>query len=110
MLILSPFSDNSSRVEYHRTRNGPNWFLVYYKNAAQIRFTPKEVGRCFGVAMFTPTVNNIREWCYEMVEKYGSEEDKSTDDYKNYIKKHGFGPEVHDGDESSPEEPNETPK
>ena len=103
MLILSPFSDTSSRVEYHRTRNGPNYFLVYYKNAAQIRFTPKEVGRVFGIAKFTSTVNSHREWCYEMVEKYGSEEDKSTDEYKNYIEKHGFGPEVHD-------EPNDNTK
>ena len=43
---------------------------VFYKNAAQIRFTPKEVGRVFGIAKFTPTVNEIREWCKEMVEKY----------------------------------------
>ena len=39
-----------------------------------IRFTPKEVGRVFGVAKFTPSVNAIREWCYEMVKKYDSNE------------------------------------
>ena len=57
-------------VTYMRTRTGPNWFRVYYKNGAHIRFSPKEVGRVFGIAKFTPSVNKIREWCKEMVEKY----------------------------------------
>ena len=33
------------------------------------RFTPADVGRVVGVAKFTPTVNAIRDWCYEMIEK-----------------------------------------
>ena len=32
--------------------------------------TPKEVGRVFGIAKFTPSVNSIRDWCKEMVAKY----------------------------------------
>ena len=86
-----------------RTRTGPNFFRVYYKNGAQIRFTPADVGRVFGVAKFTPTVNAIREWCYEMVKEYGSKEDKQDENYLKYIEKHGFGPEVH-------EEPNDNTK
>ena len=106
------FPDNtvSSSVTYMRTREGPNHFRVYYKNAAVIRMTPKEVGAVFGVARFTPSVNKIRDWCYEMVKEYGSDMDKDNQEYKNYIAKHGFGPEVHDGDESSPEEPNDNTK
>ena len=57
-------------VTYMRTRNGPNWFRVYYNNMCCIRFTPVEVGRVFGIAKFTPSVNEIRNWCKEMVEKY----------------------------------------
>ena len=53
-----------------RTHTGPNHFRVYYKNAAYIRFTPKEVGRVFGIAKFTPGVNAMRDWCKEMVAKY----------------------------------------
>ena len=49
----------------------------------------------FGVARFTPTVNEIRDWCYTMIDKYGSETDKNDDGYLKYIAKHGFGPEVH---------------
>ena len=67
-----PENTVNSSVTYFRTRTGPNFFRVYYKNGAQIRFTPADVGRVFGVAKFTPTVNAIRDWCYEMITKYGS--------------------------------------
>ena len=94
---------NDCNVTYHRTRTGPNWFLVYYKNSACIRYTPTEVGRVFGVAKFTPWVNEMREWCYEMISKFGSDTDKQDKQYIKYIEKHGFGPEVH-------EEPNDNTK
>jgi len=77
-----------------RTRTGPNWFRVYYKNAAYVRFTPKEVGRVFGIAKFTPSVNEIREWCYTMIKEYGgdshhhgSDLDKSNPDFLKYEEK-----------------------
>ena len=98
-----PDNTNNTNITYMRTRTGPNYFRVFYKQGCCIRFTPKEVGAVFGVARFTPTVNNIREWCYEMVKEYGSKEDKADDGYLNYIAKHGFGPEVH-------EEPNDNTK
>ena len=90
-----PDNTNDCSVTYMRTREGPNHFRVFYKNAAQIRYTPKEVGAIFGVARFTPGVNKIRDWCYEQVNKFGSETDKTDENYLNYIAKHGFGPEVH---------------
>ena len=98
-----PKNNNNTNVVYHRNRTGSNYFRVFYKNAAQIRMTPKQVGAVFGIARFTPSVNEIREWCYEMVKQYGSETDKADDGYLNYIAKHGFGPEVH-------EEPNDNTK
>ena len=103
MEFKSPHSTNDCNVTYMRTRTGPNWFRVYYKNAAYVRFTPKEVGRVFGIAKFTPSVNDIREWCYEMIKEYGSDIDKDNEEYKKYIEKRGFGPEVH-------EEPNDNTK
>ena len=98
-----PDNTNECNVVYNRERYGPNYFRVYYKNAAYIRLNPKDVGRVFGVAKFTPGVNAIRDWCYEMVDKYGSETDKDNEEYQKYIAKHGFGPEVH-------EEPNDNTK
>ena len=95
MYIDYPDNDGHTQVQYVRNKIGNNYFIVYYKNAARFKFTPKEVGRVFGVAKFTPYVNTLREWCYEMVNKYGSEEDKSNEEYLKYIEKHGFGPECH---------------
>ena len=65
-----PGNTKDCNCTYMRTHTGPNHFRVYYKNAAYIRFTPKEVGRVFGIAKFTPSVNAMRDWCKEMVEKY----------------------------------------
>ena len=74
------FPDNTAdcNVTYMRTKTGPNHFRVFYKNAAQIRYTPKEVGRVFGIAKFTPTVNKIRDWAKEMVSQYESSESSSS--------------------------------
>jgi hypothetical protein len=72
MEIQYPNNDHKTMITYMRSRTGPNCFRVYYKNSCVIRFTPKEVGRVFGIAKFTPSVNLIRDWCKEMVEKYES--------------------------------------
>ena len=65
-----PDNTKDCNVTYIRTRTGPNWFRIYYKQGCYIRFTPIEVGRVFGIAKFTPTANEIRKWAKEMVEKY----------------------------------------
>ena len=70
-----PENTNDCNVTYMRTKTGPNHFRVYYNYGACIRFTPVDVGRVFGIAKFTPSVNKIRDWCKEMVEKY----DQPTD-------------------------------
>ncbi len=72
MEIQYPNNDHKTMITYMRSKTGKNWFRVYYNNMCCIRFTPKDVGRVFGVAKFTPTVNLIRDWCKEMVEKYES--------------------------------------
>jgi len=90
-----PNNTNDCNVVYKRERTGPNSFRVYYKNAARYCYTPKEVGRVFGIAKFTNSVNEIRDWCYQMVQQYGSKEDKEDENYLKYIEKNGFGPEVH---------------
>ena len=104
MYIDYPDNNGSTQVQYVRNKIGNNYFIVYYKNAARFKLTPKEVGRTFGVAKFTPSVNALRDWCYEMVNKYGSEEDKSNEEYLKYIEKHGFGPEVHGRDHGHDED------
>ena len=80
MEIQCPHNDHKTMVTYMRTRTGPNWFRVCYKNMCVIRFTPKEVGRVFGIAKFTPSVNLIRDWCKEMVSKYEQSDPVGTND------------------------------
>ena len=58
------------RYEYHRTREGPNWFMCYYKGSAVARTDPKEAWRTIGVAKFTDTGKALKEWCLEMQDKY----------------------------------------
>ena len=76
MEIQYPNNDHKTMITYMRSKTGKNWFRVYYNNSSCIKFTPKDVGRVFGIAKFTPSVNSIREWCYEMVNKY---EDQRSD-------------------------------
>ena len=57
-------------VTYFRERTGPNFFRVFYKGVTCIRLDPVETGRVFGIAKFTPWVNEMREWAKEMVGLY----------------------------------------
>ena len=80
MYYSYPSHDSNTQVQYVRNKIGNNYFIVYYKNAARFCKTPKEVGRVFGIAKFTPYVNDIRDWCKEMVEKYESPGDHHKPD------------------------------
>ena len=77
-----PFEHNtpSMRYEYHRTREGPNWFMCYYKITAQIRLDPKDAWRTIGVAKFTDVGKELKEWCLSMHEQYGSAEKEGRKD------------------------------
>ena len=101
-----PKNTNDCNVVYHRQRIGKNYFRVYYKQGCCIRFTPKEVGRVFGVAKFTTWVNECREWCKEMIDKYESRSSlkDDPDSTVSIDKEKGFGPECHE------EEPNDNTK
>jgi len=83
MEIQYPNNDHKTMITYMRSKTGKNWFRVYYNNSCCIRFTPKDVGRVFGIAKFTPSVNNIRDWCKEMVDKYEQPTNMDTHDDNN---------------------------
>ena len=72
--IAFELNDSSMRYEYHRTREGPNWFMCYYKNTAQIRYDPKEAWRTLDKAKFTDTGKALKEWCLSIHEQYNKEE------------------------------------
>lgn len=55
---------------YHRTREGPNFFVSYYKGSARGHLDPKECWRSLGLAKFTDSGKKLKEWCLEMDELY----------------------------------------
>ena len=61
------------RYEYHRVREGPNYFVSYYKHSSRLHYDPKNCWRTLGVAKFTDTGKSLKAWCLEMDETYGSE-------------------------------------
>ena len=66
------FEGNSPgmRYEYHRTREGPNFFVSHYKGSARGHTDPKECWRTLGVAKFTDSGQALKKWCLEMDEQY----------------------------------------
>jgi len=86
-------------VNFHRTRTGPNFFLVYYKNRSQIVTEPIEVSRVLKSARYLDSSKQLREWCEEMVSKYNRQDPPepagSSQEVLDYAKTAGFGPEGH---------------
>ena len=82
-VIPFPLNEKDFSVSYYRTREGPNWFLCYYKNASTGETDPMEAWRVLGKAKFTDTGKKLKEWCLEMNSTYGpkdyTDEEKKTD-------------------------------
>ena len=60
---------NGLYVEHHRSREGPNVFVVSYKNQARICVDPKDAWRVLGPAKYTDTGKALKEWAVEITEK-----------------------------------------
>ena len=58
---------------YHRVREGPNYFVGYYKESSQLFYDPKNAWKMLGVAKFTDAGKALKEWCVSMHEQYGEE-------------------------------------
>ena len=67
-------NDRACNFTYHRVREGPNYFLSYYKHASTLHKDPKDCWRVLGVAKFTDTGKALKAWCLEMDETYGDKE------------------------------------
>ena len=70
--IQFPENTSNMRYEYHRVREGPNYFITYYKDSSRLIHDPKDAWRTIGVAKFTDTGKNLKAWCLEMDETYGA--------------------------------------
>ena len=65
---------------YHRTREGPNYFVGYYKNSSQMFYDPKNAWRLLGVAKFTDMGKALKAWCEEMDSTYGGDAKEGYED------------------------------
>jgi len=61
-----PLNDKQMVFEYHKVREGTNYFLCYYKQSSVLRIDPKDAWRVLGAAKFTSTGKELKEWCLEM--------------------------------------------
>jgi len=85
--IQFPLNSQYMRYEYHRVREGPNYFVSYYKNSSRLHYDPKDTWRTLGTAKFTDTGKALKEWCLEMydqfslpqIDKWGSNEEGRKD-------------------------------
>ena len=75
--IQYPDNTQSMRYEYHRVREGPNYFVSYYKHSSRLHYDPKNCWRTLGVAKFTDTGKSLKQWCLDMDETYGRDSDRS---------------------------------
>ena len=72
MVINYPDNTNSMIIQYHRVREGPNWFMMYYKNIATCCLSVKDVKSRLGSAKFLDSSKNLYKWMEEMMEKFDS--------------------------------------
>ena len=73
-------NDRDFSITYFRTREGPNWFLCYYKNVSRGLIEPLDAWRTLGVARNMDTGKALKQWCLDMHQQYGASDDVDTDD------------------------------
>ena len=61
-----PGNTRDCNFEYFRPREGPNYFVSYYKNSSRLHYEYKECWRVLGVAKFTDTGKALKAWAEEM--------------------------------------------
>ena len=71
--IPFPHNDRDFIVEYHKTREGPNGFMCYYKNAATYKLDPLDAWRTLGIAKNTDTGKALKQWCIDMDSEHNAD-------------------------------------
>jgi len=67
-------------VQYHVMREGPNYFLVCYKNSSVLRQDPKDAWRVTGSAKFTAKSQELKQWCLDIDKEWKDKALKSRKD------------------------------
>ena len=74
---------NSCNFEYFRVREGPNYFVSFYKNSSRLHYDPKDCWRVLGQAKFTDSGKALKEWCLSMYDEYSVPQMKRWHDRAN---------------------------
>ena len=75
-----PNNGNGLMVQYHIMREGPNYFMISYKNSSVLRQDPKETWRVLGPAKFTAGAQELKQWCLDIHDQYANNEKKGRKD------------------------------
>ena len=75
-----PNNGRGLMVQYHRMREGPNYFMVHYKNTSVLRQDPKDAWRVMGSAKFTTNSQELKQWCLDIHDEWSKKQAKSHKD------------------------------
>ena len=77
--ISYPGNGNGFICEFHRMREGPSCFTVFYKHQAHVRIDPRDAWRTLGAAKFTDASKAFKEWAIETHQKYVLDKQEKTE-------------------------------
>ena len=75
-----PNNGNGLMVQYHIMREGPNYFMISYKNSSVLRQDPKETWRVLGPAKFTAGAQDLKQWCLDIHDEYSKKKGETRKD------------------------------
>ena len=75
-----PDNGRGLMVQYHIMREGPNYFMISYKNSSVLRQDPKDAWRVMGPAKFTPGSQQLKQWCLDIHEQYSKKKGETRKD------------------------------
>ena len=61
-------------------KEGPNYFLVCYKQSSVLRQDPKDAWRVMGSAKFTSKSQELKQWCLDIHDEWSKKKEKTRKD------------------------------
>ena len=66
-IIDFPGNTRTCNFSYHKVKDGPNYFVCYYKGSSRLLYDPLSAWRTLEAAKFTTTGTELKAWCLEMI-------------------------------------------
>lgn len=66
-IIDFPGNTRTCNFSYHKVKDGPNYFVCYYKGSSRLLYDPLSAWRTLEAAKFTTTGAELKAWCLEMI-------------------------------------------